>query len=680
MLGAAHGADGLGRVALGDQLGVDTEALRSLAASLTGEADRISGIDPSGQLDAATAMPGSSVGAAAARAGRPLLRSYRDTAERLRDMSANAEANARVYDETDAAFRRDLAATGGENWMVGLSQLRAWQPDLLAAAGTAVAAANRAFGDGMQAAGSHVDTAMSSWHGTAAEAASSRSASEQEAGRRIATAVTAQADALTNAAASIGPARLTALAIADEAIGSGFEVADDGRVSAPPFVSGNPVADMLIQAQLGEQAAVLEARLKPALATVGELDAHAGAALDAATAQLGDTGEARAGSLGTDALPEPAPGATAADNKKYWDSLTAEQQRRIIEEHPDWIGNRDGIPSAVRHEANVNRFDDERARLEAERDRLQANLDDNLFGGTFTNDDAALWYTEQKLLDLEEIETIVANNPDGHLMLLDLHSGERGMAAFAVGDPDTADHISVTTPGLNTNIDGSFNGMVDEATNLRTEAEEQLEAVGRDETVASIAWLGYEPPQADTGASNAFMDGVRGYGDVVQTDRANEGAAKLAGFYDGLDVTSTQPDPHITALGHSYGSLTTGLALQDPGPGQPVDDAVFYGSPGINADDESDLGLTEGHGYVMEADGDVLIPEAGKIHLFGPDPSTSDFEQLSTDAGTSPDGVTRDGVGSHSEYPQLGDNGELRMSGYNMASIVAGLPEQAVHR
>lgn len=115
MLGAAHGADGLGRVALGDQLGVDTEALRSLAASLTGEADRISGIDPSGQLDAATAMPGSSVGAAAARAGRPLLRSYRDTAERLRDMSANAEANARVYDETDAAFRRDLAATGGEN-------------------------------------------------------------------------------------------------------------------------------------------------------------------------------------------------------------------------------------------------------------------------------------------------------------------------------------------------------------------------------------------------------------------------------------------------------------------------------------------------------------------------------------------------------------------------------------
>ncbi|CAM3188568.1 alpha/beta hydrolase [Prescottella defluvii] len=562
--------------------------------------------------------------------------------------------------------------------MVGLSQLRAWQPDLLAAAGTAVAAANRAFGDAMRAAGSHVDTAMSSWQGTAAEAAGSRSATEQDTAGRITTAVTAQADALTNAAASIGPARLTALAIADEAIASGFAVADDGRVGAPPFVSGNPVADLLIQAQLGEQAAVLEARLMPALATVGELDARAGAALDAATSQLGDTGAARAGNLGTDGLPEPIPGATAADNKKYWDSLTEDQRRRIIEEHPDWVGNRDGIPSSVRHEANVSRFDDERSRLEAERDRLQANLDDNFFGGTFTNDDAALWYTEQKLRDLDEIEGIGADNPDGRLMLLDLQSGERGMAAFAVGDPDTADHISVTTPGLNTNIDDSFNSMVTDADALKSETEKQLQRAGRrDETVASIAWLGYEPPQT-TGPG--LVDGGRGVADVMQSDRATAGADDLARFYDGLDVASQHPDPHITALGHSYGSLTTGLALQDPGPGQPVDDAVFYGSPGINADDESDLGLAEGHAYVMEADDDWFVAEVGKTHRFGPDPSTSNFEQLSTDAGTSPDGVTREGVYSHGGYPQLGNNQELRMSGYNMAAVVAGLPDQMVRR
>ncbi len=102
---------------------------------------------------------------------------------------------------------------------------------------------------------------------------------------------------------------------------------------------------------------------------------------------------------------------------------------------------------------------------------------------------------------------------------------------------------------------------------------------------------------------------------------------------------------------------------------------MFYGSPGINAGDESDLGLAKGHGYVLEADGDIGIPEVGKTHRFGPDPSASDFEQLSTDAGTS-----RDGVGSHSEYPRPGNNQELRMSGYNMAAVVAGLPDRVVYR
>ncbi|MFD1811000.1 alpha/beta hydrolase [Rhodococcus gannanensis] len=565
--------------------------------------------------------------------------------------------------------------------MVTLSQLRTWQPDLLATAGDAAAAANRVFGDATTAAATHVDSARATWRGDAAEAAGDRSTSERAAAGRVATAVTAQADALHRAASGLGPARTAALAIADDAVASGFAVTDDGRVTAPPFVSGNPVADLMLEAHLAELAQVLEARLVPALDTVAELDARAAAALDAATAELGGAGTVAKSIAGGDLPAPPAADASADENEKYWDSLDEEQRRRIVDEHPDWVGNRDGIPAAVRHEANVSRFDEECARLEAERDRLQGALDDNLFGGTFTNDDAALWYTEQKLRDLEEIENIVAANPGGRLMLLDLQSGERGMAAFAVGDPDTADHISVTTPGLNTNIDESFNSMVDEADALKKEAEKQLDRAGRgDETVASVAWLGYEPPQAGTGPSNPISDGLRGYGDVVQTDRANAGAPELASFFDGLDVASTRPDPHISALGHSYGSLTTGLALQDPGPGQPVDDAVFYGSPGINAGDESDLGLAEGHAYVMEADGDVFIPEAGKVGLFGPDPSTSDFEQLSTDPGRSPDGITRDGVGSHSEYPQFGENQELRMSGYNMASIVAGLPDQVVYR
>lgn len=410
--------------------------------------------------------------------------------------------------------------------MVALSQLRTWQPGALTTAATTITDANRSFGDATNAANEHVANTV--WGGTAGDAARSRSDAEHEKARRICTAVTAQADALTNAAAAIGPARSTAIGIADEAVATGFAVTDDGRVTAPPLVTGNPVADLILQAQLNEQAAVFEARLMPALATVGELDARAGAALDAATAELGDT-TIRPGSVAGGDLPEPpASGASAAENKVYGDSLTDEQRRQVVAEHPDWVGNRDGVTSTVRHEANVSQFDDERARLAADRDRLQANLDDNTFGGTFTNDDAALWYTEQKLRDLDTLESIVADNPDGRLMLLDLQSGERGMAAFAVGDPDTADHIAVTTPGLNTNVEGSFDSMVTEADSLKSESEKQLRFDGRgEETVASIAWLGYEPPQT-TGPGN--LDTVRGGADVAQTDRAIAGAPKLASF------------------------------------------------------------------------------------------------------------------------------------------------------
>lgn len=99
---------------MGDQLKVETEAVRSLAASLTGEADRIAGIDPSGQIDAAAAaLPGSAVAASASRAGHPLLSSYREMAARLREMATTAEANARSYDTADHTFRRDLDATAG---------------------------------------------------------------------------------------------------------------------------------------------------------------------------------------------------------------------------------------------------------------------------------------------------------------------------------------------------------------------------------------------------------------------------------------------------------------------------------------------------------------------------------------------------------------------------------------
>ena len=49
--------------------------------------------------------------------------------------------------------------------------------------------------------------------------------------------------------------------------------------------------------------------------------------------------------------------------------------------------------------------------------------------------------------------------------------------------------------------------------------------------------------------------------------------------------------PHLTVIGHSYGSTTTGTALRDHVTG--VDDAVLVGSPGANVEHASRLPLDE---------------------------------------------------------------------------------------
>ena len=70
-------------------------------------------------------------------------------------------------------------------------------------------------------------------------------------------------------------------------------------------------------------------------------------------------------------------------------------------------------------------------------------------------------------------------------------------------------------------------------------------------------------------------------------------------------------DQHITAFGHSYGSLVTSLALQQ---GAPVSDVVLYGSPGTELTNVSQLGVQPGHAYYMIGVNDHvsdIIPEFG---------------------------------------------------------------------
>ncbi|MFC4377781.1 hypothetical protein ACFO5K_27260 [Nocardia halotolerans] len=73
---------------------------------------------------------------------------------------------------------------------------------------------------------------------------------------------------------------------------------------------------------------------------------------------------------------------------------------------------------------------------------------------------------------------------------------------------------------------------------------------------------------------------------------------------------------------------------------------------------------------------DDPIAMSDTFHTFGPDPVTTDLEQLSVRATTTPDGVAREDANGHSESPRSSADGELRTAGYNMAIITAGLADE----
>lgn len=86
----------------------------------------------------------------------------------------------------------------------------------------------------------------------------------------------------------------------------------------------------------------------------------------------------------------------------------------------------------------------------------------------------------------------------------------------------------------------------------------------------------------------------------------------------------------------------------------------------------------------MQGDDDDIrhVTSKGGVGPNGPAPTSTQLEQLDVNARTTADGVAREGAHTHADYPRMGDrvgpDGEktLRVSGYLMARILAGLPPE----
>lgn len=527
-----------------------------------------------------------------------------------------------------------------------LDQVQRWSAAGLEAVAVRLAATGRA----LAAVGEALERARppDAWRGAAADAA--RAGHERVANllRMLATEVVSVQTGARAASDAVGGIQAALAQAHDLADANGFTIAADGTV-ADTALSDPGTADTrpAVQAEIVD-------RVEQVLRASAVLDADL-AALLTAVAQAGSTGSPAV--IGVVAPPDGTPG----DSAGWWSALSPAAQRRVVAEHPDWVGNRDGIPSAVRDEANRALLDGQVARLDADLRSVRARYDALTAAGPASLE--AVWLAEcndllGRLGELHRRQQVLdavratISGPDRRLLLLDLDR-TRPRAAVAAGDVDAAEHVAVLTPGFGNTVRGDLTRVADTADALRARSLAALDGAGRHgEAVAAVAWLGYDVPV-----------GLLGVG---TPDAARAGGADLARFYEGVDA-SRRTDPHLTALGHSYGSLTTGYALQQA---VGVDDAVLFGSPGIGTDHVDALHVPTGHTGVVEASWDPVAD----LGWFGDDPNRLEgVIGLSARVATLPDGTASAASVLHAQYLTPGSTSQ-----YNIAATVAGLPDQRI--
>lgn len=270
-----------------------------------------------------------------------------------------------------------------------------------------------------------------------------------------------------------------------------------------------------------------------------------------------------------------------ADRHSWWQGLSDDQRAELLATYPNVIGNLDGVPSEVRDEAN--------------RDNLQL-----LIGKLSEQSDEK---SQTQLAGMRSIDDQLRNPgpKDPPMYLLGIGDQGGGRAIVAYGNPDTSRNVSAYVPGLGTALDAEF-----ARNDLKRARDTASGAREFESSSASIVWLGYDAPQLPAAR---VIDNT----DVMFKEHAEKGAPAYNQFMAGISATNQTPDPHVTAIGHSYGSLTVGQAALQSGGIPGVDDIVLVGSPGTGAQRAEQLGVGKDHVFVGAAENDPVSKAPNKV-------------------------------------------------------------------
>lgn len=234
-------------------------------------------------------------------------------------------------------------------------------------------------------------------------------------------------------------------------------------------------------------------------------------------------------------------------------------------EHPDIIGNLDGIPWDVRAEVNREHLENMLA-TEPEGPRRQ---------------------------ELKAIQAAIEAGgvPAPNLISFDPDGSEQVTAAIAYGDLSTATEINTLIPGMNATVAdmAAWGGS----------AQRLNESVGPGS--ATVVWFGYDTPDLT---------------EEPGMSRAEDGAAALAGYIKGLNALNSNAD--INVIGHSYGSTTAAQAIGSDPNGLGVDAFITVGSAGFPNDQAIHDNLASGRTPIYST-----ISEDDEIARIGRGTSTS---------------------------------------------------------
>lgn len=246
--------------------------------------------------------------------------------------------------------------------------------------------------------------------------------------------------------------------------------------------------------------------------------------------------------------------AKADENARRWNALTDAERATLIRAYPDVIGRAPGIDSHSADTANRLRIARDIADLSA-RDSLNRQERQRLRDLRRTVADLRRAQLRAARIDPNLPVRLLAYDPSAF--------GGKGRALVAFGNPNTATLVSLHVPGRDATV--ADLGAVLEATAARHAA-----AAGRlraGESLASIAWLGYDTP---------------GRGSAMVNWRAKKAAELLRRDIAIFDATRAVAGnkPSVRIIAGGYGVDVAAAAGRKGRLSNLVDDIALVGMPG----------------------------------------------------------------------------------------------------